>query len=194
MLAGGICLLAALGITAANRLEERHGDEAAQRAQQILTRDVIPAASWEDNSGYGTTAVQIQVVDIGGNEYIGVLSIPSLELDLPVLNKCTDEMLKEAPCRYSGSFLEDSMVVAGHNYRKHFSRIKNMRQGDSVRFTDVNGTVYLYTVEELEKIQGTDIPGMEEGDWDLTLFTCTYGGQDRIAVRCIRDRRPAGTE
>lgn len=27
---------------------------------------------------------------------------------------------------------------------------------------------------------------MITGDWDLTLFTCTPGGQLRIAVRCIR--------
>jgi sortase A len=26
---------------------------------------------------------------------------------------------------------------------------------------------------------------MESGDWDLTLFTCTTGGQSRITVRCV---------
>lgn len=25
---------------------------------------------------------------------------------------------------------------------------------------------------------------MKEGDWDLTLFTCTFGGQQRFTVRC----------
>ena len=25
---------------------------------------------------------------------------------------------------------------------------------------------------------------MTSGDWDLTLFTCTYGGQERYTVRC----------
>lgn len=189
MLAGGFCLLAAFALTTANRLEERHGEIAAQRAEQILTRDVIPSISSEDEEGYGTTALQIQTVNIDGKDYIGVLSIPSLDLELPVLNHWSDELLKEAPCRYSGTFLNDSMIVAGHNYRRHFSGIKNMRPGDAVRFTDVNGTVYKYTVEDLEKIPGTDAEGMEEGDWDLTLFTCTYGGRDRMAVRCIRDDR-----
>lgn len=187
MLAGGVCLLAAAVLTAANRLEEHHGEIAARRAEQILEGDVIPAPSGEGGDGYGTTASQMQTVEIDGREYIGVLSIPSLGLDLPVLYQWSYDLLKEAPCRYSGSFQDDSMIVAGHNYRKHFSGIKNMRQGDAVRFTDVNGTIYRYTVEDLERIRGTDVEGMEAGAWDLTLFTCTYGGQDRMAVRCVRD-------
>ena len=30
------------------------------------------------------------------------------------------------------------------------------------------------------------VEDMITGDWDLTLFTCTPGGQLRIAVRCLR--------
>ena len=30
------------------------------------------------------------------------------------------------------------------------------------------------------------LSSMEEGDWDLTLFTCTIGGKTRITVRCAR--------
>ena len=25
-------------------------------------------------------------------------------------------------------------------------------------------------------------------DWDMTLFTCTYGGRERYALRCIRQQ------
>jgi len=27
------------------------------------------------------------------------------------------------------------------------------------------------------------------GDWDLTLFTCTYSGMERITVRSIKEDR-----
>ena len=27
---------------------------------------------------------------------------------------------------------------------------------------------------------------MEDGDWDLTLFTCTIGGENRTTVRAVR--------
>ena len=144
-----------------------------------------------DGEGYGTTATQIQTAEIDGDEYIGVIEIPSLELSLPVLSHWSNELLKKAPCLYSGSFMDDTMIIAGHNYRKHFSGIKNMHYGDSIRFTDVNGCVYSYVVDDLEKIPGSDVDGMEAGEWDMTLFTCSYGGKDRIAVRCSRINEPS---
>lgn len=27
---------------------------------------------------------------------------------------------------------------------------------------------------------------MTDAHWDLTLFTCTYGGKSRVTVRCTR--------
>lgn len=186
MFLGLCCLCSAGALTLSNRLEETRGEKASYRVEKILEEDVIPSLPEAGDAGYGTTATQIQTIEIDGHDYIGVLEIPSLELSLPVLYQWSDELLKEAPCRYQGSFLNDTMIIAGHNYRKHFSRIKGMKPGDTIRFTDVNGGVYQYIVDDLEKIKGSDIQGMEEGEWDLTLFTCSYGGQDRIAVRCVR--------
>lgn len=184
---GLVCLIASAAIVVANRIEERNGAESAERVKQILLQDVIPEILPGKIDGYGSTATQMQTVEIDGQEYIGVLELPTLELELPVLAKWSDELLKLSPCRYHGSFLDDSMIIAGHNYRRHFSGIKGMSPGDPVIFTDVNGTVYHYLVEDLEKIAGRDLEGMETGEWDLTLFTCSYGGNDRIAVRCLRE-------
>ena len=39
---------------------------------------------------------------------------------------------------------------------------------------------------ERETLNPTDVAGMEAGDWDLTLFTCTVGGQSRVTVRFAR--------
>ena len=54
-------------------------------------------------------------------------------------------------------------------------------------FTDVDGNIFRYTVADLEQLEGTDVKEMEAGDWDLTLFTCTLGGQYRVTVRCVRE-------
>ena len=53
-----------------------------------------------------------------------------------------------------------------------------------MRFRDLDGNVWTYTVAGTEIIDGNDVERMEAGDWDLTLFTCTYGGQERFTVRC----------
>ena len=53
-------------------------------------------------------------------------------------------------------------------------------------FTDVDGNVYNYEVAELETLQPAAVDEMKSGEWDLTLFTCTIGGQTRVTVRCDR--------
>ena len=62
-----------------------------------------------------------------------------------------------------------------------------MALGDLVRFTDVQGNVFDYTVADLEQLD----PGQTRelvlaSDYDLTLFTCTVSGMQRFAVRCVR--------
>ena len=53
-------------------------------------------------------------------------------------------------------------------------------------FTTVEGAVCDYQVEVLETLESTDVEDMTDGDWPLTLFTCTMGRQYRLTVWCSR--------
>lgn len=123
---------------------------------------------------------------IDGRSYIGVLDIPALELSLPIISEWSYDALQIAPCRYSGSAYLDNLVIAGHNYRSHFASLPQLQPGDSVTFTDMDGNVFSYAVSSLETLSSYAISDMTSGDWDLTLFTCTVGGQSRLAIRCDR--------
>ena len=125
-------------------------------------------------------------VEEDGGDYIGVLELPLLGLELPVMESWSYPDLRVAPCRYSGSAYQDDMVVAAHNYKSHFGCLKELRLGDEVRFTDMEGNVFRYAVADLETLGKYDVEKMTSGDWDLTLFTCTYGGKSRVTVRCQR--------
>ena len=129
--------------------------------------------------------------EIEGRGYIGVLRIPALSLELPVIGEWSYPGLKSAPCRYTGSAYLDNMVVVAHNYFGHFGNLRNLSQGDEVAFTDVDGNVFRYEVVELETLSPFAVEEMTRGDWDLTLFTCTVGGQYRVTVRCGRTDRGA---
>lgn len=128
--------------------------------------------------------MEMPTVEVNGQECVGMIEIPALGLKLPVISEWSDAKLKKAPCRYSGSAYLKNMIIAGHNYRTHFSGIKRLNPGDSVVFTDADGNVFSYEVTEIETVGGYDIEKMEDGDWDLTLFTCTNKGKARAAVRC----------
>jgi sortase A len=132
------------------------------------------------------TTTKMQSMDIDGSQYIGILDIPILKLSLPVNGEWSYPLLRRAPCRYTGSFLDNTMVIAGHNYRRHFGLLRDLKSGDSVTFTDVTGAVYRYEVISIETLAKNAVEEMETGDWDLTLFTCTPGGVSRVTVRCRR--------
>lgn len=39
-------------------------------------------------------------------------------------------------------------------------------------------------VEEIEILNADDIKRMIESDWELSLYTCTYNGKQRVTIRC----------
>lgn len=129
---------------------------------------------------------EMTVVEINGYGYVGYLSIPSLGLELPIMSKWDYARLKIAPCRYAGSTKTDDLVLSAHNYSRHFGTISQLKIGALVTFTDMDGIVSTYEVVEVTVLPPTAVEEMTAGVYDLTMFTCTYGGKSRVTVRCDR--------
>lgn len=127
---------------------------------------------------------EMDTVELKGHSYIGYVSIPSLQLTLPVMGDWSYPKLKIAPCRYCGSVYTRDLVLMAHNYEKHFGGLSRLRGGEAVTFTDVHGVTTEFTVVFVDILNPTDVEKMTSGEYDLTLFTCTYGGKTRVTVRC----------
>lgn len=184
MLTGAVLIIAALSLFIWNQNEDRRAGKAVE---EILPRLIEQLETTEEISSYPDPYdPAMRVVEIDGYGYVGYLSIPSLELELPVMSEWDYTRMKIAPCRYAGSTKTDNMVIAGHNYIRHFGPIQNLSPGDQVYFTDMDGVVSGYEVAEVEILSPTSVEEMIISDWDLTLFTCTYEGQRRVTVRCER--------
>lgn len=136
--------------------------------------------------------MEMPTKEIDGQTYIGMVEVPSLELSLPVISEWTYPRLKKAPCRYVGSVYSKDMVICGHNYDRHFGRLKDLAVGDEVRFTDMDGNVFFYSVCGTEQLGKYAVEDMLAGEWDLTMFTCTKGGRMRVTVRCKLERYTVG--
>ena len=130
--------------------------------------------------------LQMQEMIIDGYAYIGYLHIPALEVELPVLSEWSDEGLKIAPARHFGAVLTNDLVIAAHNYRRHFGALGTLRDGDEVTFTEMDGFVNHYIVRKVVTIQGTDLQEVMYNPYDLVLYTCTTGGKKRLAAYCER--------
>ncbi len=129
---------------------------------------------------------EMKVVEIDGYGYIGYLAIPELSLDLPVMSEWDYPRLKISPCRYYGSTKTDNLVICAHNFRSHFGYIGKLSPESEVVFTDMEGEVTHYSVISVETLQPTDVDKVKDTGDDLILYTCTYGGRTRIAVRCVK--------
>lgn len=190
---GGLLLIAAAAaLSAYNVWEADQAGESSEATLEALDQRIpvleelnLPEELIPDHILNPKMDMPTQEVD--GHKYIGRIDIPVLDISLPVMDSWSYENLKTAPCRYKGSAYLNNMILAAHNYTKHFGPIRRLLPGDEVIFTDVDGNIFDYSVAELEQLEGTDVDEMEAGEWDLTLFTCTLGGQYRITVRCVRN-------
>lgn len=182
--AGLLLIAAALFLSAYN---ERESHEARDSARQVIAQlcDELPTEAGEPTT-LPDVRREMPVKTINGRDYIGVLSIPSLELELPVISQWDYPALKVAPCRYSGSLYQDNLIICAHNYASHFGKLKELQPGDIVLFTDMDEHVVTFQMVERETLNPMDAEGMEAGDWDLTLFTCTIDGQTRVTIRFER--------
>ena len=190
----GLCmLLFSLGLTGYNIHDEKRANESASTvlSEVIKIQDKVQFVHDKNYKPIYQVEKEIEMptVEINGHSYCGSVAIPSLGVDLPVLDELSDSLLKVSPCRYGGSVYKNEMIIAAHNYRSHFGHLKNLVKGDKVIFTDMDGNKFNYTVAYSELIDKTGIEELEGGDWDLTLFTCTVGGAMRVTVRCFLDEK-----
>ena len=191
MILGAALILAALSLFLWNRWEDRQASVSVEEILPQVEVAIEEAAAKETENG-GTVMYELSGSDSGdmteaeidGYNYIGYISIPALGLELPVMSSWSYEQLRIAPCRYYGSIATGDLVIAAHNYSRHFKNIQRLTAGDEVLFTDMDGIVTIYTVAEVETLTPESVEEMTDSGYALTLFTCTYGGQNRVTVRC----------
>lgn len=204
---GLVCLLSCVGYFFLLQQEQSHAQQSSQsllqQVEQVLGTQPVPPPSEaeaqtapEEVSADRDTptaapllqeaAAEMPTVEVEGCDCIGILSVPVLELELPVLTPWSEGRLKKAPCHYYGSYYEENFVIAAHNYRAHFGKLVYLQAGDLILFTDVAGNRHCYEVVLLETLPPSATEDMVSGEFDLTLYTCTFGSDQRTTVRCKR--------
>ena len=202
---GFLSLLIAVGFVFYNKYEETQGEKNAEILLEEFQQNILEANQTEpvpeatpevapeeapevviQENITGEGSREMGTAPVGNYDGIGIISIPVLNVELPVLTDWTYAKLKKAPCHYYGSCYETDFVIAAHNYRNHFGRLSQLVAGDLVLFTDIEGTVHYYEVVLTETLPPTATEEMLTSGFDLSLYTCTPGGANRVTVRCSR--------
>ena len=117
----------------------------------------------------------------------------SLGLELPIMSDWDYDKLQLAPCRQLGSVYTDDLVIAAHNYDTHFGKLRELSEGETVLFTDMEGIVSTYCIEKLETLSPDAVDTVLNSGYDLVLYTCTKGGRTRVIVFCDRAAETASS-
>lgn len=190
MALGAACFLAGVGLLLFNAAQAKKAERAVMEVIPELVEEITQKREEAEKEALlpelvlDPANVEMTEVTIKGHSYIGYLTID--DLVLPILSDWSYKKLQIAPCRYTGNLRSNDLVLMAHNYPKHFGKLSDLRWGDSVTFTDMDGVVTKYTVVSRDILDPSAVEEMTAGNFDLTLFTCTYGGKSRVTVYCDR--------
>ena len=176
---GLILIIISLSLFTFNNLEDYQASKASHEVLKMIddnkNEEIVTNISNLTKQGE-------EVISIKGNDYIGIIEIPTLNLKLPIMSEFTYDKLKIAPCRYFGSILTNDLVICGHSYQAHFGNLYKLQPKDIIIINDFHKQ-YIYEVETIEILEATDITNMLDSEFDLTLYTCTKDSLRRVTIR-----------
>lgn len=196
---GVVLILSALLLFLYNGYEEHRAGQEAEillnDIQSVIEQETEPTTkpteentdATESTEAVETLAPEMPEIEIDGYEYIGYISIPNLELELPVMAEWDYERLKIAPCRHFGSSRTDDLVIAAHNYKTHFGSLSSLSEGAEIIFIDMDGIENRYVLQSLDTLAPDAVDAVQNSGYDLVLYTCTPGGATRVVAFCDRE-------
>lgn len=128
--------------------------------------------------------------EIQGNKVVGIIKIPKIELEYPILETTSVETLKLSITKFWGNQINEigNVTLAGHNNLSGtmFGKTKKLEIGDIIELTDIQNVTLKYEIFDKFVIDPNDIScilPVEENTREVTLITCTNGNKNRLIIK-----------
>ena len=165
----------------------------AEAYNEALLPSILPdsfaiADASEEDQTYMNT------LNIAGDEMMGIVEIPKIDIKLPIYHTTEEDVLKQAAGHLEGSSLpiggkSTHAVISAHRglpSASLFTDLDQLKKGDHFLIHVLNETL-CYEVDKISvvKPEETSSLAVEEGEDLVTLLTCTpYGvNTERLLVR-----------
>ena len=130
------------------------------------------------------------IAEMDGYKIVGIIEIPKIDLEYPILEKTDKTSLKLAITKFWGNKINEvgNVSLAGHNNLNGtmFGKLKKLEIGDIIKLTDEQNVTLDYAIFKTYTIDPNDIScikSVEEGTREVTLITCTNGKNNRYIVK-----------
>lgn len=129
-------------------------------------------------------------IEFEGHKVIGIITIPKIDLEYPILDETTNATMKIAISKYWGKKVNDygNISLAGHNNYDGtmFGKNKKLQIGDTIQLTDLLNNTVEYEIYEIFSTDPNDVSILKTETPDVrevTLITCTNGRKERLIIK-----------
>ncbi len=130
----------------------------------------------------------LSIIEFEGFKVIGIIKIPAIDLEYPILEQTTDDSMNVSISRYWGGNINEygNVSLAGHNNKitlTMFGKNKYLKIGDSVFLTDLTANTIEYKIYDSFITDPDDVSILrttDESVREITLITCTNGRANRL--------------
>lgn len=160
--------------------------------RENVAKDVIA----EINRSFKQPENSIQEIDeqIEGHKVIGIIKIPKINLEYPILETTSKETLNLSITKFWGNKINEigNVTLAGHNNFNGtmFGKTKKLEIGDIIELTDIQNITLKYKIFKKYVIDPNDITVIlpeQEGVREVTLITCTNGNKNRLIIKARQE-------
>ncbi len=132
---------------------------------------------------------QVQV-EYKGYNVVGIISIPAIEIEYPILDTTNEKTMKVAITKFWGNDVNElgNFTMAGHNNKDGtmFGKTKRLSIGDKIEMTDLTGKTIEYEIFDQYLIDPNDVScvkSVKENTREVTLITCANGRSNRLITK-----------
>lgn len=187
-----IILIIVAIVVASIIIKKRYDDQIYDKKNNDIVKLFYEAEKEQgktENNENENNKTEIQL-ELEGHKVIGIIKIPSIDLEYPILEKTTSETMRIAITRFQGGEVNGygNISLAGHNNYSGtmFGKNKNLKMGDKVYLTDLSGMTIKYEIYDIFVTNPDDTSILETKDEtirEVTLITCKNGRSERLIIK-----------
>ncbi len=125
-----------------------------------------------------------------GNKIIGIIKIPKINIEYPILDSTSNETMKISVTKFWGKGVHSigNLCISGHNNKDGtmFGKIKELELEDIIEMTNMKKVTKQYVIYAKYIIDSNNISIIntdEIGTREVTLITCTNGNKNRLIIK-----------
>ena len=182
ILFGTVFVAAGLGLFVFTKIS---ASKLQKQTNEILnkTKAAMPELSVGSVDEY--SLMQMRVIEIIGEDIIGIIEFENMNVTLPIGNNWNNEDEKFYPKRLGGTVYDNSLVIGGCDMKGQFEILKEIDQGYKITVTDMTGAQFRYEVKDIIRKKSANADSFKEDNADLSLFVKDSQSSDFIIVRCL---------